>query len=137
MTFCELTSGFFSQAPELPQHLSSREWNCSTDYWNDFRDHLLCNLQTQCAGAEDEQNCGYPMCSHGGFWLHGVCFVIKLPEHDISFMQAYDSCRKINGRLPSFASEQKRKRFVDFVLPRSKLAMYMDVRSTMPDVPEM
>ena len=107
------------------------------EYWADFRDHLLCNLQAQCAAGEDEQNCGYSRCSRGGFWLHGVCYLITQPEHDVTFKQAYDMCRRMHARQPSFASEQKKKQFVDFVLPRSKLAMYVDVRSTTPDVPRM
>ena len=125
------------QSHKLPQRVLNGEWNCSVDYWGDFRGHLLCNLQTQCAGGEDEQDCGYTTCTHGGFWLHGVCYVITQPENDITFIQAYDICRQINGRPPSFALEQKRKQFVDFVLPKSKLAMYVDVRSITSDMLRM
>nr|KAG5710814.1 hypothetical protein BaRGS_026965 [Batillaria attramentaria] len=41
--------------PVVPKQLPDGKWNCSVPHWTQFRPHLTCNLELECAGGEDEQ----------------------------------------------------------------------------------
>ena len=48
---------FLLQKDSIPKKLGSGNWNCTVPYWDDFKDHLLCNMLKECWLGEDEAVC--------------------------------------------------------------------------------
>nr|KAG5697422.1 hypothetical protein BaRGS_008848 [Batillaria attramentaria] len=88
----ESFSGFkllfsFHNHTAVPQRLSEGTWNCSVPYFSNFQQHFRCDLDQDCAGAEDETDCPYTShvtheflscdmesaCWGSDFWSAGIC----------------------------------------------------------------
>ena len=64
----------------VPSRLPDGLWNCSEASWPDFQQHLTCNLITECAGGEDEQNCPYTgPCGQGRLTWQHHCYDYIVP----------------------------------------------------------
>ena len=58
------------QMTSQPEQLRDGRWNCSVPFWPDFRFHLICNRNKECALEEDERECPYNLCAEGGRFLY-------------------------------------------------------------------
>ena len=72
------------QASSKPEQTSNGQWNCSVPHWPDFQRHFRCNLETECASGEDEENCPYGHCGPGRLSAGKVCPLIICPSVRLS-----------------------------------------------------
>ena len=107
----KFTRGFrlrfsFHDVTALPQPLPDGTWNCSVPHWPDFRQHVLCNFKTECAGGEDEAPCPYTTqrCGQGRISIGDSCYIYVAPDHKISWLDADKSCRMKGAALASLTS---------------------------------
>lgn len=49
----------FHEAASIPEKTEGGMWNCSVPHWPDFKQHFPCNVEVNCAGSEDEEDCPY------------------------------------------------------------------------------
>ena len=100
----------FSFHPEhrVPQRLSSGLFNCSTeDYWR-FQQHLDCNIQVDCEDERDEAgHCPYssPACN-GWVSAQNKCFRLFQFESTSTLPRIY-VCRALGFELASLKTEQE------------------------------
>ena len=114
------------QGPEIPERLSgSNTWNCSMPHWWRFKRHFRCNLRQECVNGEDEVQCPYSPCSHGGVSIaHHCYFYVK---RYVTWLTAQRECRKLGAYLASLASPRE---WID-VLSWLRLVMRFNWKSRM------
>ena len=96
------------QASEIPERLAgTTTWNCSVPQWPRFRRHFRCDLHQDCASGEDEVQCSYSPCEHGGVSFHSHCYFIMLTNKSISWGEAYNECRKVGAYLASLTTRRE------------------------------
>ena len=96
------------QAPEIPERLAgTTTWNCSVPQWPRFRRHFLCNLRQDCVSRDDEAQCPYSPCEHGGVSFHGQCYFIRVTNISISWGEAQNECRKVGAYLASLTTRRE------------------------------
>ena len=118
---------------------TSNSWNCSVPHWPRFRRHFRCNMRQECANEEDEIQCPYSYCRHGGVRLDGLCFFYVVKDEGISWLEAQRECRLMGANLASLSSFRKWERGYDLVALelamatwRSVHVCWFDVRATRP-----
>ncbi|KAL8570215.1 hypothetical protein ACOMHN_029915 [Nucella lapillus] len=79
-----------------PHQFADGLWNCSVPFWADFKEHLPCNLQQNCAGGEDEEECPYttPDCGEGKVEVGGKCYLYIIPSYPIVPEEAMRMCHR-------------------------------------------
>lgn len=85
----------FHAQSAVPQLLHDDTWNCSVTYYDDFADHLACDLFRDCQGGEDEKDCPYISSACGGrqFEAGGSCFGISQRNvAGLTWQEAADRC---------------------------------------------
>ncbi|KAK7474595.1 hypothetical protein BaRGS_00034179, partial [Batillaria attramentaria] len=99
----------FHEVSALPEQLPGGKWNCSGQNWVNFQQHFLCNLVTECAGAEDEQNCSYAtdLCGPGLISVAGGCYSLVLPYKEVTWDEASRGCLSREQRLASLNTFDK------------------------------
>lgn len=99
----------FHNRTALPQQFPNGSWNCSVPYWPDFKQHFLCNFNTECAGGEDEASCPYTTetCGPGLISIGGLCYIYRIPQHKISWMDADRLCRLQGATLALLKSDEE------------------------------
>ena len=129
------------QSPEIPERLpASVTWNCSVSHWPLFQRHFRCNLRQECASGEDEVQCPYSPCSHGGVNLQSHCYFIVASEKGYVWTEAQQECRKAGGSLASLASVREWNdvmSLLHFDTTRHETRMAVGLASTAPDLPFM
>ena len=93
----------FHALSAVPQLLYDDTWNCSVTYYDEFADHLACDLFRDCQGGEDERDCPYVSSACGGrqFEAGGSCFGISQRNvAGLTWQQAADRCTQLGGQLP-------------------------------------
>ena len=54
--------------------------------WSDFQQHFMCNLNTECAGGEDELDCPYTgHCGQHRLTVGGRCYQYFSPGKTVGF----------------------------------------------------
>ncbi|KAK7462032.1 hypothetical protein BaRGS_00038561, partial [Batillaria attramentaria] len=88
---------------QAPQVMHSGLFNCSVPYYPAFRQHLECNLETQCFAREDEDGCPYNSqdCGTGFIDAGNKCLKFYRVRRAITWYDAYDHCSKQNMQLVS------------------------------------
>ena len=131
----------FHNDTALPQPLPDGTWNCSVPHWPDFRQHVLCNFKTECAGGEDEAPCPYTTqrCGQGRISIGDSCYIYVAPDHKISWLDADKSCRMKGAALASLKSAGEWRR-VYYTLRRELFAnrpLFIGIQSSSKELPVM
>ena len=97
---------FFSRVLQSSEHFagSRNYWNCSVSAWPSFRRHFRCNMRKECVNEEDEIQCPYSYCSHGGVRIDRRCFFYVLKNEPVSWFGAQRECRLMGASLASLTS---------------------------------
>ena len=125
----------------LPQQLPDGSWNCSVPHWPHFRQHFLCNFNTECAGGEDEASCPYTTeaCGPGRISIGDSCYIYRIPLRKISWMDAERLCRLQGATLALLKSHEEWSRVSLFlrrgILPRKPL--FIGLRTSSGRLPTM
>lgn len=100
----------FHNRSATPHKLPDGRWNCSVNYWDDFKMHLPCNLRSDCVHSEDEVGCPYSsdLCRIRDFSVAGKCFryVETNSTYRVSWKQASSDCSKRGARLASLSARE-------------------------------
>ena len=99
----------FHNGSAIPQQLPDGTWNCSVPHWSDFRHHLHCNLMRECAGGEDEVDCGFhsKACGTGRLAVAGKCYSYIQPGQSLPWNKASDLCQGEGGQLVSLNTPEE------------------------------
>ncbi|KAK7484058.1 hypothetical protein BaRGS_00024670, partial [Batillaria attramentaria] len=110
----ESFSGFkllfsFHNHTAVPQRLSEGTWNCSVPYFSNFQQHFRCDLDQDCAGAEDETDCPYTSeaCGPGFISLGDGCYKLMMQEIVVSWTDASTKCQLAGGYLVSLNTREE------------------------------
>ena len=96
------------QSSEIPKRLPSTiTWNCSVPHWPRFQRHFHCNLRQECASGEDEVQCPYYPCSHGGVSFQGHCYFFTNCGKKRSWLEAHKDCREAGGYMASLTTARE------------------------------
>ncbi|KAK7494969.1 hypothetical protein BaRGS_00013848 [Batillaria attramentaria] len=111
----------FHNNTALPEQLSNGTWNCSVPYWDDFRDHFVCNFKLDCFNGEDERGCLYKnhTCGEGWVLLRGKCYVYVTHEQSLSWYDASDACKERGGYLASLNTPNEYLAVMHFLMARA------------------
>ena len=102
------TSPGVLQASQIPERLEdTTTWNCSVPHWPLFRRHFRCNRRQDCASGEDEVQCPYSPCEHGGVSFQGQCYFIMENYNNANWGLAQEECRKVEAYLASLTTHRK------------------------------
>ena len=97
-----------SQSPEIPERLpTSPTWNCSVPHWPRFQRHFHCNLRQECVGGEDEVQCPYFPCSHGGVSFQGHCYFLAKSSRRRTWLQGHGDCQRAGGYMASLTTPRE------------------------------
>lgn len=129
----------FHNRSSLPQRLPDGTWNCSVPHWSDFRQHLPCDLQAQCAGREDEAECPFVSeeCGERQYSLGGQCYLYVIPDQPTTMLDAASQCRRHGGHLVSPHTPQKWNDLMELLSWGSYTLHYLGLRNSVPTLPEM
>lgn len=123
----------------LPQRLAGGLWNCSVPYWADFKQHLLCNLITECAGGEDEVGCPYSSeetCGLDYLAAGGSCFFYPFtPPGLLSWNDAASLCWSKGGHLPTMNTPDKWHAVLNLLSYRNWEKVFVGLTSVSPHLP--
>ena len=137
--YCEIDeykSGFqmnftFHNFSYLPQKLSDDRWNCSVDYFEDFKGHFLCDLYRDCNEGQDEMTCPYysPECPPGSFLAGDICVFVSEPIENLQHFDAQAACNLQGGKLASLKTPARLKAYhlVDKYFPKRASKMYVGI----------
>ena len=94
------------QSSELPQRLAgtNNTWNCSVRHWPRFQRHFRCNMRQECAHGEDETECPYSYCSHGGVRIDRHCYFYVVNDVGLTCREAQRECGLMGANLASLTS---------------------------------
>ena len=97
------------QPSEVPGRLAGTNspWNCSVQHWPHFQRHFRCNMRQECVNKEDEIQCPYSSCDHGGVRIKRYCYFYVVSNVSLSWLQAQLECRLMGARLASLSSLHK------------------------------
>ena len=130
----------FLQTSEIPLRLAGKAtWNCSVPHWPRFQRHFRCNLRQECINREDEVQCPYSPCSHGGVSIAGHCyFVVTLDRNEgVKWSEAVVECRKVGAYLATLTSYEEWS-VVMFWLDRAgHTNVHIGLRFSSPSLPSM
>ena len=73
-------------------------------HWPDFQPHLACDQRRDCLGGEDERDCPYRRCRHGGLAITDRCYFPVTPDTALSWIDAQLGCRRYGAHLASLTS---------------------------------
>ena len=120
------------QRSQIPQRLASGQWNCSVPHWPLFQHHFSCNLDTECAGGEDESHCPYTgHCGQGRLTIADRCYVYVTERQSVSWIRANLSCGQLGSYLVSLNSPQEWDDVTDVLaMRREPYVMYVGLRLT-------
>ena len=134
------------QSPDVPERLTSNNtWNCSVPLWPHFKRHFRCNLRQECFNGEDEVQCPYSSCRHGGVSFHGHCYFIFEPDTRLTWFEARQECRKTRAYLASLTSAGEWSDVMTWLHLRSTRLkaglgikrIYIGLATTTPNLPYM
>ena len=93
----------FHSEDSVPKPLSSGLYNCSVDDYQQFQQHLHCNMKVQCEDGRDEgEHCPYQSSACPG-WVpaHRKCYKLFDVRENISVQRARDTCRTYGFQMAS------------------------------------
>ena len=132
---------YLSQPSEIPEQFSSSNtWNCSVPHWPRFQRHFRCNMRQECVSGEDEVQCPYSPCSHGGVRLGRHCYFLAETYTAISWNEAQQKCRKQAAYLASLTSPREWSDVMSWLrlrIPSIKYHVYIGLASVPPNFPFM
>ena len=64
-------------------------------------------MRQECAKEEDETECPYSSCEHGGVRIHHDCYFIVVNNVGMTWLQAQRECRLKGAQLASLSSLAK------------------------------
>ena len=82
-------------------------WNCSVPHWPRFQRHFRCNMRQECANEEDETECPYSSCEHGGVRIHHACYFYVVNNVGMTLIEGKRECRFKRAQLASLSSLAK------------------------------
>ena len=126
---------------KTPQHLEGT-WNCSVPHWPRFQRHFRCNMRRECANEEDETECPYSSCEHGGVRIDHACYFYVENNWSITWLEAQHECRLKGAQLASMSSLSKWHRVMAWLHWRSQwrdggMAMFVGLKSASQGLPFM
>nr|KAG5708960.1 hypothetical protein BaRGS_009369 [Batillaria attramentaria] len=125
----------FSILPETkkPQKFEDGTFKCSVPFFSEFRQHLDCNLETECAGREDESHCRYKSdaCGPDLIFAGASCYSYVTVNRDINWYDALGLCKERGQRLASLNTPEEWEN-VTRVLKQGKLStsVYMGLHTS-------
>ena len=128
------------QASEIPERLANNTWNCSVPHWPRFQNHFRCNLRQECVSREDEVQCPYSPCNHGGVIFAGHCYFYLTSNASISWNEAQPECRKVGAYMASLTTPREWSDVSSWLRLETRwqeTEMYLGLASTSPSVPFM
>ena len=91
ISFYAICLSTWPHPPERP----SGQWNCSLPGWSVWSQQLRCNMITECAGGEDEQDCPYNgHCGDGRLTINNTCYLYIYTLKRISWYNASAQCQR-------------------------------------------
>ena len=120
------------QRSQILQRLASGQWNCSVPHWPLFQHHVSCNLDTECAGGEDESHCPYTgHCGQGRLTIADRCYVYVTERQDVSWTRANLACGQLGGYLVNLNSPLEWNDVMKVLaMRREPYVMYVGLRLT-------
>ena len=142
----QLNKSFSSllQSSEIPGRLANNTWNCSVQHWPRFQRHFCCNLRQECVSGEDEVQCPFSPCSHGGVSFAGHCYFTITSNVTATHLEARQECRKVGAHLASLTSPREWSDVTSWLFLAAPLfndenewSLYVGVASAPPTLPFM
>ncbi|KAK7475554.1 hypothetical protein BaRGS_00033187 [Batillaria attramentaria] len=119
--------------------LPTGKWNCSVANFADFSLHFHCNLETECAGGEDEKSCPYTgRCRAGQFQVGDRCYTYTRPPRDVSWNEASVDCTRKGGYLASLNTKEEWDGMVKVIQDKQWMdTLYLGLRRSGSSMPSM
>ena len=107
----------FHSDTALPRKQSNGKLDCSGPQWRVLQHHFLCNFYPECDGGEDEVSCPYvtEACGPGHISIGGSCYIYRIPQHKISWMDAERICRLQGEQLAMLKSKGEWSRVITYL----------------------
>ena len=108
-------------------------------HWPLFQHHFSCNLDTECAGGEDESHCPYTgHCGQGRLTIADRCYVYVTEQHHVSWVDASFQCVRRGGYLVSLNTKQEWQDVTSVLdMRRHRAGMCVGLMSATPSLPNM
>ena len=99
----------FHSKDSVPKLLSSDLYNCSVNYYQQFQQHVHCNMKVECKDGRDEgEHCPYISEACPGWVPAGhKCYKLFSVGFNISVHRARDTCRTYGYQMASVKTEQE------------------------------
>ncbi|KAK7461241.1 hypothetical protein BaRGS_00038716 [Batillaria attramentaria] len=129
----------FFLSSDKPEKLPTGKWNCSVANFADFSLHFHCNLETECAGGEDEKSCPYTgQCRAGQFQVGDRCYTYTRPPRDVSWNEASVDCTRKGGYLASLNTKEEWDGMVKVIQDKQWMdTLYLGLRRSGSSMPSM
>ena len=130
----------FHAQSAVPQLLHDDTWNCSVTYYDEFADHLACDLFRDCQGGEDERDCPYVSSACGGrqFEAGGSCFGISQRNvAGLTWQQAADRCTQLGGQLPVLSRPEEWQAVYQLLRRKVFYLVYLGLTTVDMSLPQM
>ena len=141
LDYCFILLQCLLQPSEIPEQLAGI-WNCSVSQWPRFKRHFRCNMRQECANGEDETECPYSHCDHGGVRIDRHCYFYVVNNVGITWLEAQRECRLKGAQLASLSSLDRWNGVMTWLRWRSQwrdggMVMYVGLTSAPPGLPFM
>ncbi|KAK7489227.1 hypothetical protein BaRGS_00019479, partial [Batillaria attramentaria] len=102
---------------EKPTEVGRGVFNCSVPHFHTFKEHLTCNVATECAGGEDETDCPYTSTECGPGYIDGIskCYKYVDVKKELSWYDAYNECKNRGMELVSPRTPAEWQNFRDIL----------------------
>jgi hypothetical protein len=101
-------------------------WDCSSPSYELWKQHVACNLITECQHSEDELGCGFtsPQC-RGAIAYGDRCYQFHVQQTPLSWEDARSACVSRSGDLASFYTYRAMKTIVDIITWKPAIDVYI------------
>ena len=129
---------FHTQEDE-PRISSNGRYNCTSANYELFKQHVECNLFTECKNNEDESDCSYTSVACKGAVAYGSrCYSYVIWMKSLTWNEAYQECLLRNSDLVSLNTIEETKAILKTIQAhRSSAQMYVGLKTSYPDLPKM
>ena len=136
----KLRFSFHKKPARIDFFTDTKQFNCSGQYWPQFKQHFPCNLEKDCDGGEDEAECPYmsrQRCGQNYMAVAGTCFFLERGDRLRSWSEAAKSCSRHNHHLPTLNTREEWEEFQRLLDYKKGLVPFVGLTLGLSRLPNM
>ena len=129
----------FHTKEDEPRFARTGRYNCTSQNYELFKQHVECNLHEECENGEDELGCWYTSTNcKGAIAYENGCYSYVTWKASVTWNEASRICSLHNSELASLNTVEKTKYILNTIQRQRRwLTMYVGLKTSDPNLPKM